>query len=108
MNILGLSENIFRNIFDFLEYNEVYFKLRKVCRQFKIYVDGYSQIYATFMLLEGNIAFPWGSGLAWILCFKQRRGEAFFDWIKVNHFEMCRKYKTNYKPFKVHYETEIF
>ena len=82
MHILKVPENIIRNIFDYLAVNEIYFQMRIVCRQLKIYSDGYLQIKGKFMLLEDNLVFPRGSKSAWMLYFIERKSKTSFVWIK--------------------------
>ena len=54
VNILGLHENVFREIFRHLEVETVYFTLRLVCQKMKNYVDEYLQLGGIFMLGAGR------------------------------------------------------
>ena len=77
MHVLDLPENIFRCIFEFFEDNEIYFKLRAVCRQFNLHSDNYIRLEGKFMLLQCNLLEPkrtssgnnilQGTGTAWTL-----------------------------------------
>ena len=53
VNILKLHEDIFREIFGYLEVKTVYFTIRHVCRQIRNYVDGYVKLDGVFMLTAG-------------------------------------------------------
>ena len=52
-NILNLHEELIRNIFGYLDNEEVYLTVRNVCLQFKEYVDDYLQLGGSFMLSYG-------------------------------------------------------
>ena len=54
VHILGLHEDIFREIFRHLEIETVYFTLRHVCREIKNYVDEYVTLRGIFMLAANN------------------------------------------------------
>ena len=54
VHILGLHENIFREIFGHLDIETVYFTLRHVCREIKNYVDEYVTLGGIFMLAANN------------------------------------------------------
>ena len=56
MHILDLPENIFRNIFECLEDNVIYFKLKAVCRQFHLYSNNYIRLEGVFLLHHGVIS----------------------------------------------------
>jgi len=62
-----MPENIFRNIFFYLEEHEIYFNLRNVCRQLRLYSGGYVKLDAKFLLLHGEVVLPCSSGFAWML-----------------------------------------
>ena len=67
-HILSLHEEIFRNIFCFLSEEEVYFTVRRVCRQLKCYVENYIELAGNFFLSYGP-----GSSTK-ILCVFKRNG----------------------------------
>ena len=50
VHLVGLPEDVIREIFRHLNDNEVYFKLRRVCHKLMDYVDAYVQLGGTFML----------------------------------------------------------
>ena len=114
MHILELPEVTIRNIFDYLEDNEIYFVMRKVCRTFKMCSDGYLQIHSKFMLLEGNVVdYPWGSGSAWILYFTKRKGvtgvKESYHRIELNTFQLCHNCNKRYvKGTKYNNQVQIF
>ena len=43
-HLLDLNEDIFREIFRYLDDDEVYFTIRNVCQQLKYYVDMYLEL----------------------------------------------------------------
>ena len=53
-NMLDLPEQVFREIFRYLDFETVYFTLRKVCPKIKEYVDGFIQLGGMFMLAAGR------------------------------------------------------
>ena len=52
MNILELNEDILREIFSYIDYSELYFMLRQVCRHFKKHVDNFVELAAVFMFVH--------------------------------------------------------
>ena len=52
-NILHLHEEVMRKIFHFLSYEDIYFNIRNVCRQFKYMVDDYIEVAGRFILSYG-------------------------------------------------------
>ena len=52
INVLDLSENIFREIFSYLKYHVVYIQIRSICRTIKRYVDDYVQLGAIFICIS--------------------------------------------------------
>ena len=50
MHFLDLNEDVVREIFLYLDYDEVFYTLRKVCKQLKEYVDTYIQLGGVFLL----------------------------------------------------------
>ena len=53
-NLLDLNEYIFREIFQYLDNEMVYFTLRNVSRKLKHYVDAYVQLGAIFAVVAGR------------------------------------------------------
>ena len=68
--ILDLHENIFHEIFKFLNYDTIYFKLRRVCRKLRIYADSFIQLGGVFMFL--------GQQSSQVLHMYKRKENAFF------------------------------
>ena len=68
--ILDLHENIFHEIFKFLNYDTIYFKLRAVCRTLRIYADSFIQLGGVFMFL--------GQQSSQLLHMYKRKQNAFF------------------------------
>ena len=68
--ILDLHENIFHEIFKFLNYDTIYFKLRGVCRKLRIYADSFIQLGGVFMFL--------GQQSSQLLHMYKRKENAFF------------------------------
>ena len=52
-HILHLHEEVIRNIFRFLSYEDVYFTIRNVCRQLRYMVDDYIEVAGRFVLSYG-------------------------------------------------------
>ena len=67
MNILGLPENIFLNLFLYFEDNDVYFTLRSVCRRFRMCANAYIKLEAKFFLISDSAEIRRAS--FWILYF---------------------------------------
>ena len=103
MHFLDLPENIFRYIFDFCDDDEIYFKFRAVCRQFKLHSDNYIRMDGKFILLECNLLLPkrtssgdillQGTGSAWSLyifykAFTKRPILSSFHWRLSNSFKI--------------------
>ena len=92
MHILDLPENIFRDIFDYLEDKVVYYKVRAVCRQLRLHSDNYIQIVGKFLLLQGELLVPkspakplQGSVSTWSLhIFTKRQTIRSFYWKWLN------------------------
>ena len=63
LNILRLPEEIFREIFDYLEIHALYFILRKVCTTITHYVDNYMKLSKT-VILENAAAWEPGVQVA--------------------------------------------
>ena len=77
MNILDLPENIFLNLFPYLEDNEVYLTLRSVCKRLRIYCESYIKLEAKFHLIREEYPF---CASFWVLYFfrKNQRMEPFY------------------------------
>ena len=56
INILNLPEEIFREIFEYLDVHTLYFTLREVCSIVKNYVDGYIKFSKTIVLRKEQLA----------------------------------------------------
>ena len=53
MELIDLCESIWYDIFKYLQDDEIYFTLRKVCRRIKRYADAYVQIDCLFLIVHG-------------------------------------------------------
>ena len=53
IELLDLPENVIRQIFGYLSYEEIYLTLRKTCKLFSKYVDNYIQVGGVFLLVTG-------------------------------------------------------
>ena len=72
-SILDLHENIFHKIFQFLDNDTIYFKLRGVCRTMRIYADSFIQLGGVFMFL--------GQQSSQLLHMYKRKQNTVFDGI---------------------------
>ena len=53
IELLDLPENVIRQIFGYLNYEEVFLTLRKTCKLFSKYLDNYIQVGGVFLLVTG-------------------------------------------------------
>ena len=52
--MLDLPEQSFREIFQYLDFETIYFSMRNICQKLKHYVDGFIQLGGIFMLAGGR------------------------------------------------------
>ena len=58
VNILGLHECIFREIFNYLDHHVLYFTIRSVCQLLRKYVDSYIELGGKFILCPRSPSTP--------------------------------------------------
>ena len=56
--VLDLPEQIFRDIFQYLDFDTIFITIRKVCQKLKRYVDDYKKVVGVFMLMAQKPTMP--------------------------------------------------
>jgi len=57
VNFLDMPEDIFYEVFRYLDYSDIYFLVRNVCKTLEHYVHRYIQLGGVFMLVGGGCSF---------------------------------------------------